>query len=122
MEVPMRKRKLPADAGDPAWIDMHQAQQLSSLGRSTINSLIKQGLIRTSKVGKRLLIDPASLLAHIASRATGGLQPAVEVDGEVGKEPAPVTPKRRAGPRSKVVTIKPRRKAANEVRQHPPAE
>ena len=87
----MRKRKLPSPheierrqrqrdeavvAG--AWGDMHDAKCVSGLGRSTIADLIRREKIRSSKVGKRRLINIPSLLGYIEAHAVGPAAPTKE--------------------------------------------
>jgi hypothetical protein len=85
----MRKRKLVPRRTDkrdtkefqavPAvWGDFHEAKRLSGLGRSSITELVRLQKIRSSKFGKRRLINLPSLLSYIEARAVGPAAPTKE--------------------------------------------
>ena len=68
------------------WGDMHEARRRSGLGRSTIAELIRQQMIRSSKIGKRRLIYIPSLLSYIEARAVGPAAPTKESEQLPGAE------------------------------------
>jgi hypothetical protein len=57
------------------WVDMNEAICQTSLGKSTVAELIRQEKIRSSKIGKRRLINLPSLLALIDALAVGPAAP-----------------------------------------------
>lgn len=66
-------RRLPGVGGvtiQPAWLSVENAQAYSGLCRTKVFSLVTAGQVRSAKVGKRRLIDRASLDAFLAQHVT----------------------------------------------------
>jgi hypothetical protein len=60
------------------WGDVREAMLQSGLGRSTICELVRQQMIRSSKVGRRRLVNLPSLISYIEARAVGPAAPTKE--------------------------------------------
>jgi hypothetical protein len=76
-EIERRQHQRDETVAGP-WGDMHEARRRSGLGRSTIAELIRQQMIRSSKIGKRRLIYIPSLLSYLEARAVGPAAPTKE--------------------------------------------
>jgi excisionase family DNA binding protein len=70
-EIERRHRQLDKVVVATRWDDMHEAERVSGLGRSTLAELIRKKEIRSAKVGKRRLVDINFLLGYIEARAVG---------------------------------------------------
>ncbi len=55
-------------AAPPRWASYAEAQRLYGLSRWTLWTLLKGGHIRAARVGRRVLIDCASVDDYLASR------------------------------------------------------
>jgi excisionase family DNA binding protein len=55
----------------PEWITYEEAQQLTSLGRTTLWRLVKSGELRTAQVGRAVRISRESLKAYMERAAEG---------------------------------------------------
>lgn len=54
---------------EPLTITVQQAQQLSNLGHTTIYEMLKDGRLKAVTIGRRRLIDYASLKAVLKPQA-----------------------------------------------------
>ena len=77
-EIERRHRQLDKAVVARRWDDMHEAERVSGLGRSTLAELIRKEEIRSAKVGKRRLVDIPFLLGYIEARAVGPAAPTKE--------------------------------------------
>ena len=64
------------------WVDYPEAERLSGLSRTTLRRLIRDGLLRATKVGRVRRIDKHSLEAFMKAHPTQPKLPGFEeVDG-----------------------------------------
>ena len=57
---------------ESAWISYAEAQRLVGLGRTTIWRLVRDGEVRTAKVGRAVRLNRGDLLKAMMRRAEGG--------------------------------------------------
>jgi excisionase family DNA binding protein len=60
---------------DPVTIDCKTAMKITGIGQTFLYDLLSSGVVRSYKIGKRRLIDHASLVEYITSQPTGKLTP-----------------------------------------------
>lgn len=74
---PRNPRGLPMNATAEAtrWVRPREAAELACVSLQTIKRWVASGVIRSSKPARLLLVDRASLMAHLDRCASGGVNP-----------------------------------------------
>lgn len=64
-----------------AYITYEEAQRLTSLGRTTLSSIVNSGEVNAARIGRAVRLDRESLMSYMRRASSGGANPDPDESG-----------------------------------------